>query len=861
MAKLYPPHINGTIPAFDGDSNMLSIPFSFNKAVSKNEVYGVVLKLKTAQGRTLITALKGTIDLLKETANFALSSDIVTIGQYYKAQIAFLNNKGEEGYFSTIGVAKCTSRPSVTIAGLDRRIVNNYQRYFTGEYQLNADVTEKLYSSYMCLYDTNKNIIYTTEIQTHNTLEDTSDKEAIQEFYIDYNIEKDKLYYIQFIAISVNNFECKSPLYKIARQESITPDIDASISAKLNYDEGYVRIMANSIKGLPSSGSYLLLRKDEESNWKQLHSFTLFNSLLENTILFRDFTIEQGKTYTYAVQQYNAQGLYSTELESNKVYADFEDAFLYDGQRQLKIRFNPQVSSFKTDILESKMDTIGNKYPFFFRNGIVNYKEFPIGGLISYQADFNGFFLKQENKQQVRTSTPRTEVIDTSFNTDLTSDNFYKERTFKLAVLDWLNDGKPKLFRSPSEGNYIVRIMNSSLSPNTTLGRMLHTFSATAYEVADNTYQNLIQYDIIIPNKNTDNVRQTWASVNLHELTKDAEQGTYIDILTDGQVIYNVRFEDCAPGTLFKMNNQIFMIGSTGIYEASIEDGITQLAVMRPANGSTLTSQYESIDPSFDLFEDVTIYTIPVQQWIGTVDYYMSEDRDKTNLIDSIQNCKTEITQISNIWFKARPINQIFEQDGFYYEDMYCQHEITEFSPLYSYAICRPRTNESFYPRYEKDGYYVWNNFNNGYYVKVDGTKVEVFTGKILYYDSQLDTTIIVDYSDDLFKCSVNGDSFSIADTGYFEASSYENQKVESITFGLGVICEMSYSVGNKTYNLEKNSSIKELKQKYEVLQEQLKDFKTPELYHEFFMAKKEFLARLDAAIKEYKHNNGLEDA
>ena len=191
---------------------------------------------------------------------------------------------------------------------------------------------------------------------------------------------------------------------------------------------------------------------------------------------------------------------------------------------------------------------------------------------------------------------------------------------------------------------------------------------------------------------------------------------------------------------------------------------------------------------------------------------------------------------------------------------MYCQHKITEFSPLYSYAICYPRTNESFYPRYDKDGYYIWNNFNNGYYVKVDGTKVDVFTGKILYYDSQLDTTTIVDYSDDLFKCTINGDSFSIAATGYFEALSYENQKIESITFGLGVICEMSYSVGNKTYNLEKNSLIKELKQKYEILQEQLKNSKTPELYHEFFVAKKEYLVRLDAAIREYKHNNGLED-
>jgi hypothetical protein len=43
--------------------------------------------------------------------------------------------------------------------------------------------------------------------------------------------------------------------------------------------------------------------------------------------------------------------------------------FLFDGERQLKIRFNPKVSSFKEYIPEIKIDTIGSKYPYFFRNG------------------------------------------------------------------------------------------------------------------------------------------------------------------------------------------------------------------------------------------------------------------------------------------------------------------------------------------------------------------------------------------------------------------------------------------------------------------------------------------------------------
>ena len=101
-------------------------------------------------------------------------------------------------------------------------------------------------------------------------------------------------------------------------------------------------------------------------------------------------------------------------------------------------------------------------------------------------------FLEPEEKEKI--NAKRKTAIK---STDLSRENIYKEREFKLAVLDWLNDGQPKLFRSPTEGNYIVRLMNASLSPNDTLGRLIHTFSCNAYEVADYTYQNLTSYKFI----------------------------------------------------------------------------------------------------------------------------------------------------------------------------------------------------------------------------------------------------------------------------------------------------------------------------------------------------------------------------
>jgi hypothetical protein len=104
--------------------------------------------------------------------------------------------------------------------------------------------------------------------------------------------------------------------------------------------------------------------------------------------------------YKYSFRQYDKNGNHTTlciakniETGKEEIFADFEDMFLWDGERQLKIRFNPKVSSFKTTLLESKIDTIGSRYPFIFRNGSVAYKEFPISGLISYLADENSLFL------------------------------------------------------------------------------------------------------------------------------------------------------------------------------------------------------------------------------------------------------------------------------------------------------------------------------------------------------------------------------------------------------------------------------------------------------------------------------------
>lgn len=205
------------------------------------------------------------------------------------------------------------------------------------------------------------------------------------------------------------------------------------------------------------------------------------------------------------------------ETESNLVKARFEYAYLVGENKQLKLKFNNNLSSFKYNILQQKQDTLGSKYPYIFRNGYAYYAEFPVAGLITLQMDDNyNFFKKKADgyyydnelvfpfveassadniREDNRIINDKEEYFVSPF--DLAQDNFYIERKFRECVERFLNNGKPKLFKSPSEGNKIVSLLNVSFSPEQRLGRMIYSFTSTGYEVAECNYENFIKNEII----------------------------------------------------------------------------------------------------------------------------------------------------------------------------------------------------------------------------------------------------------------------------------------------------------------------------------------------------------------------------
>lgn len=678
MAKLYPPSIEGKLPAFAGDT--LKVPLTMNRAVNMSEVSGMRAMIKTVQTATLKATLDGSLSYESTTgkyyAVFELSDKFTpNLGQYYKVQIAYKDKIGEIGYYSTVGIIKYTSYPSVTIPGLENNFYGGYE--YVGVYSqenayetiinedettsevltLKRDGTEKVYSYCFELTDTDGNLIATSGVQLHNSSNDnTSTNKTSDAWSNKIELQRNKPYYLTYKVTTMNGLEVSSARYPLMDQDSVDAELPVALVAELNYDDGCVGLyfypLSDKVgEDITINGSFVLARSsslDNFSTWDEVYRFSYSNVNFTGNVsmlLWEDFTVQQGIEYQYALQAYNSYGLYSNRIlnidniqnkKEIKISVDFEDAFLYDGERQLNIRFNPKVSSFKAHVLESKLDTIGSKFPFVFRNGNVDYKEFPISGLISLQTDPNERFLKgvqSENLYPYRKSTSSFESpsgLDTMF----TASNILRERKFKMEVLAWLNNGKPKLFRSPGEGNYIVRLMNVSLSPNDTLGRMLHTFSCTAYEIAECNFTNLIDLGLItLPASDTTSLKvgQIMPAVLMRA---DAEtlQLNYPDFTVSSNVIglpsvYQANITYATPGTVIGLNFAngqgvvSVEIGGTGSYyvQANEYPLVSVSLISGSWDDAKLTFSYYD-DTPVDTFSKVAKLAMSdeIRQFIGT---------------------------------------------------------------------------------------------------------------------------------------------------------------------------------------------------------------------------------------------------
>ena len=652
-----------------------------NKIVSLYEVYGFSVRIKDAETNTPFGTIASTewtqtvenpsvtFELGSRTNKESLASKL-NVGRYYKLQLAYQDEAGNDGYYSTICIIKFTSEPSLSLLNMNRYMTNNDLVEYIGQYNNLGDTSEKAYQYKFTFRDVSGNVLETSGWIAHNANTNTEMGISTDRYDLMYSVQPDQKYTMQYSVITNNGLECSSPRYQIVGSTSIAPELSADLMADLDYDNGCVnlRLKQSYLKIIDPetgqreaprlSGSFILTRASSVEDftiWTKLYTFHLTGQLPEG-VIFSDYTCEHGQVYKYAIQQFNTNGIYSSRMYAeiyekddddilqptgnSDIIVNFEDMFLYDGERQLRIRFNPKVSSFKTVLQEAKKTTLGSQFPFFFRNGSVAYKEFPISGLISYMIDENEFFLDRQKDLKM--------PADWQDTTDITDKNLIYERRFKLEVLNWLNNGEVKLFRSPAEGNYLVRLMGVQLTPNDSLSRMIHTFQCTATEIDSYTPMKLQSYGFLKASPEIPK-QLRFGTIQLSEyiemlVTKangDVEAALeafkQYDILKGFSCQY-IHIEDVLPSTEFKLNRESFYVGATGDYEAKFTDNPRGLYIVNPRRHMSGTITYGVLTATSNSFDTVTsirhrdIFDVP--EWTGN-NYMISHNtiKDRMNKI------------------------------------------------------------------------------------------------------------------------------------------------------------------------------------------------------------------------------------
>lgn len=533
--NLYPPIVDTYAPAFLTDSgtdkDICRIYFTLSKFNTISDIVNVQVSIRSQYTNLSVlnkTKYPSEIMLTSIQEDSTRTSDDkyyieiyktdiqggkFEINQYYKVQMRFthIDAAGQslstpqaiDGWlaaninlfseWSTVCLVRGISTPQLAISGftIENGKISwaNYNPVIYGTLSFqDSEETERLKSYQVKLYDNNNQLLTDSGIQY-------SDTNSFN-YGFKYNFIAGTSYKFTIECTTLN-------LYSIIATYNFTTAIeeneilDISFNAEADEENGRIILKlrkSNITDGF--TGDLIIRRTSNKSNftiWEDLKTYSYKDATTIKEV-FNDMTIESGIWYKYYLQKRSNGVAASTKYLKTPLMVIFDDMFLTTKDKQLKIKFNPTVSSFKRTIQESRTDTLGSQFPFVRRNGKADYAQFPIGGLISFQIDESNLFtsleeLFGEHLYLYTSHNNSKRIID--------ANDIVYEKLFKDKVIEFLYSEQPKLFRSATEGNFIVKVMDVSFSPNATLGRRIVSFTATAYEIAECNIDNFKKYNIL----------------------------------------------------------------------------------------------------------------------------------------------------------------------------------------------------------------------------------------------------------------------------------------------------------------------------------------------------------------------------
>ena len=535
--NLYPPIIDTYMPAFVYEDRGVSAPicrvyFSLSAYNSPAEIDHVQMTIVNQNtNMSVIDTLHPTgikLARLKEDTTLTsddryyinIWSDDITdfdINQFYKIQLRFsdigpedssddnmmpasgkwlLENTAHFSEWSTVCLIKGIKQPILALRGFSEQqdnqetVFTNNSISFVGKLDTQSD-KELLKQYKIDLYENGSNEL----LQSSGIIFTNSANPNELNYTFKYSFENEKSY-IALVTYTTNNLYSQTLQYKFRIVLTQLNKLNADIFAYIDNDEGRIKVDIKSRNNDPFIGNIVIRRTSSDSNftiWEDM-KIVAYSSGGALAYTWYDTTVQSGVWYKYDAHRIDSNGNRGLSIITNDpVMIILDDIFLTTLDKQLKVKYDPQVSSFKHTLLETKTDTLGSQFPFIRRNGNLNYRQFSISGLISHLMDENELFITR--KDLYGESKPLFDKYN--YNNRITQYKDYtQEKLFREKVTEFLYDGKVKLFRSPTEGNILVRLMDISLTPNQQLGRLVYSFSATAYEIDTISYENYEKYNI-----------------------------------------------------------------------------------------------------------------------------------------------------------------------------------------------------------------------------------------------------------------------------------------------------------------------------------------------------------------------------
>lgn len=545
--NLYPGTIDTAMPGFDVSDRQVKVYFTFSKYTDITKVKVNYIQVTLRYQNNNLNALNDASEIVLKgwssdskgyyfvIENADLKDNAFLPYQYYKLQFRLTDiaatdkganqtidewlssdssitgklNIDESSEWSTVCLIRGITNldlgivwPTGTTSSGDTKIVPNSFSEIIGQISFSdasngAVCTEYLKSTRVQLYDSNNTLLRDSGDIYSNNYEDIN--QFKYEFKYNFLTGSSNVYHVKITCTTntlyVEDFTYYFYLNTESPQISFTP---TSFTAVANEEEGFIKInLVYDSFPTSSANTIALYRASAQDNYTTIEKiYQISATTASGNQNFYDVGIESGILYKYYVNALNtSNGNQSTRIPlENPVGVTLNHIFLNHDNKQLKIKFNPNISSMKTIYSENKTDTLGSKYPYIKRNGAVQYRTFPIGGLISYFMDDNNLFTSRPVEYG---SSNITDYNNFNKNNGIYSSRDYTyERLFRERVKQFLEDNNASLFRSPTEGNILIRLMEVNFSPNQNNGRMIWSFSATAYEIDEATVENLDNYGI-----------------------------------------------------------------------------------------------------------------------------------------------------------------------------------------------------------------------------------------------------------------------------------------------------------------------------------------------------------------------------